>query len=535
MKVHHIPYEQTGYFSGLILDYLKQDPALDSFYTGFPTIENFQKQAVKKAASFSSSQRSILVQALKEQYSGVQSSESTNANINRLQEESSFTITTGHQLSLLTGPLFFIFKIATVIKLCRDLKKAQPNSDFVPVYWMATEDHDFEEISNFQFKGKKYQWAHPEEGGKVGDLLLDSLQPVLDLFETVLPKNKVASQLKELIVESYRKPINLAQATRVLVNHLFGEEGLVIIDGDHSRLKKSFAPYMQKELEEQSCHTAVQNQIEQLQQQYQSSYKAQVSPRELNLFYLSPGKRQRIIKEEDGFVFDGDSEKIPLARMITLLEENPERFSPNVLMRPLYQEAILPNLGYIGGGGELAYWFQLNSYFTSQKIPFPLLVLRNSAVLLNAKTSTKIKNMELAPADFFLRRNGIIKKKTKQISGIDLDLSFLKKELEKNFAYLEGLVSETDASFDGAVRAQRQKQFKGIDHLEKRLLQAQKRKLKDQLDRLVVLYESLFPGEGLQERQLNFSDFYLETNGTLIPDLIASFEPLRFEFSWIEL
>ena len=143
--------------------------------------------------------------------------------------------------------------------------------------------------------------------------------------------------------------------------------------------------------------------------------------------------------------------------------------------------------------------------------------------------------MELAPADFFLRRNEIIKKKTKQISAIDLDLSFLKNELEKNFAYLEGLVKETDASFDGAVQAQRQKQFKGIDHLEKRLLQAQKRKLKDQLDRLVVLYESLFPGEGLQERQLNFSDFYLETNGTLIPDLIASFEPLRFEFSWIEL
>lgn len=535
MKVHHIPYEQTGYFSELILDYLKQDPALDSFYTAFPTIESFKKQAEKKGASFSSSQRSILVQSLKEQYSGITLSEATTTHINRLQEETTFTITTGHQLSLLTGPLFFIFKIATVIKLCRDLKKAHPDFHFVPVYWMATEDHDFEEISNFQFEGKKYQWTHPEEGGKVGDLSLDSLQPVLDLFETVLPNNKAASQLKEWLAESYRKPYTLAQATRVLVNRIFGEEGLVIMDGDNSHLKKSFVPFIQKELEEQSCYATVHNQIQQLQQQYQSSYKAQVSPRELNLFYMTPGKRQRIIKEEDGFVFDGDPEKISLDRMIALLEEDPQRFSPNVLMRPLYQETILPNLGYIGGGGELAYWFQLKSFFDEQQIPFPLLVLRNSAVLVNGKASTKIKNMELAPADFFLRRNGIINKKTKQISAIDLDLAFLKKELEKNFAYLEGLVSKTDASFEGSVRAQRQKQFKGIDHLEKRLLQAQKRKLKDQLDRLVVLYESLFPGEGLQERQLNFSEFYLETNGALVPSLIASFEPLHFDFSWIEL
>ena len=154
---------------------------------------------------------------------------------------------------------------------------------------------------------------------------------------------------------------------------------------------------------------------------------------------------------------------------------------------------------------------------------------------MDAKTQKKIRNLNLQPEDFFLRRNPLIHKKIDQISAIDLDLQFLKKELENNFLHLENLVKQTDASFEGAVAAQRQKQFKGIDHLEKRLMQAQKRKLKDHVERLGVLYESLFPGEGLQERQLNFSTFFLEKGADLIPELIQAFDPLQFQFSWIEL
>ena len=535
MNIHNIPYVQTGYFSGLILDYLNQEDSLAPFYEAFPSTQNFLAQADRKGASFSSEQRRVLVSALHAQYKGITLTKATRQHIDLLAEDQSFTITTGHQLSLLTGPLYFIFKLASTVKLCQQLKKVEPQKDFIPVYWMATEDHDFEEISHFMFEGKKIKWAHPTPGGAVGEMTLESLQPVLDLLEQLLPKNQAANLLTQWLSQSYRSSASLAEATRKLVNTLFGSYGLVIVDGDDAALKESFAPYMQQELKTQVCYSQVSQQIEALQTQYNNSFKPQVNPREINLFYLSPNKRQRIIRHTEGFQLDGDPAPISEKELLDRLASNPQAFSPNVLLRPLYQEVILPNIAYIGGGGELAYWLELKSFFASQSIPFPLLVLRNSAVLVDAKTQKKIRNLNLQPEDFFLRRNPLIHKKIDQISTIDLDLQFLKKELKKNFLHLENLVKETDASFEGAVAAQRQKQFKGIDHLEKRLIQAQKRKLKDHVERLGVLYESLFPGQGLQERQLNFSTFFLEKGADLIPELIQAFDPLQFQFSWIEL
>ena len=386
MKAHTIPYEQTGFFSTLILDYLKQEKTLNAFYEAFPSIDNFKKQTEIKAPTYSRSQRQLLVRTLEAQYVNISLSDATAANIKRLEKASTFTITTGHQLSLLTGPLYFIFKIASTVKLCQQLKKVEPQKDFIPVYWMATEDHDFEEISHFMFEGKKIKWAHPTPGGAVGAMTLESLQPVLDLLEQLLPKNQAANLLTQWLSQSYRSSASLAEATRKLVNTLFGSYGLVIVDGDDAALKESFAPYMQQELKTQVCYSQVSQQIEALQTQYNNSFKPQVNPREINLFYLSPNKRQRIIRHTEGFQLDGDPTPISEKEILDRLASNPQAFSPNVLLRPLYQEVILPNIAYIGGGGELAYWLELKSFFASQSIPFPLLVLRNSAVLVDAKT-----------------------------------------------------------------------------------------------------------------------------------------------------
>ena len=534
MNVHNIPYEKTGYFSPLILDYLKQHPALSSFYTAFPTVQALQAQALEKTSSFSASKRKVLQTTLRQQYDQLSISDATYTNINRLQEDKTVTITTGHQLCLMTGPLFFIYKIVQTVKLCDQLNAADTSHHYVPVYWMASEDHDFEEISSFLFAGKKFKWTHPEQGGAVGSLDLNSLQAVLSLFEAQLPTSHAAEQLKKLIEISYRESENLAMATRKLVNALFGEYGLVIVDGHAPELKQQFVPIMEDELRQSSCQTAVQQQIDTLQKNYSDSYRPQVSPRDINLFYLSTTTRKRIIRHPQGYQLDGASDVITSQQLIDELHTHPERFSPNVLLRPLYQEVILPNIAYIGGGGELAYWLELRAYFKSQQTTFPLLILRNSAVLSTAKTIKKISNFGLHPEDFFLRRTPLINKKIRQISNVDLDLQFLKKTLSENFTYLEKLTQQTDASFLGAVAAQRQKQFNGIDHLEKRLLQAQKKKLKDQVERLTQLYESLFPEENLQERQLNFTTFYLEYGIHFIPNLMQAFDPLGQNLVWID-
>ena len=216
------------------------------------------------------------------------------------------------------------------------------------------------------------------------------------------------------------------------------------------------------------------------------------------------------------------------------VDSHPQRFSPNVILRPLYQECILPNLCYIGGGGELAYWFQLKSTFTHFKLPFPILLLRNSALLYSEKVGRKIAKLNLETADLFMSRNSLLNKKVRQISNIDLDLTPLKEQLKKQFEYLNTLVAKTDASFKGSVEAQQAKQFKGIDFLERRLLKAQKRVLKDEVERLVYLHEQLFPNDSLQERTLNFTTFYIDLGKDFLPELIDALDPLNPDFVLLE-
>ena len=264
-------------------------------------------------------------------------------------------------------------------------------------------------------------------------------------------------------------------------------------------------------------------------------YKVQVNPREINLFYLAEGIRERIIKEEDFYIVHETDLRFTEAEILEELENHPERFSPNVIMRPLYQEVILPNLCYIGGGGEMAYWFELKDYFESQQIPFPILLLRNSALLVSAKQKKKVENLEVNVEDLFLKQSDLRTKRTQEISEIDIDFSPQKKHLEQQFKDLYQLAEKTDKSFVGAVAAQKQKQINGLQHLEKRLLKAQKRKLKDELERLTNLQDQLFPKQSLQERNRNFSEFYEIYGKELIQQLKQELKPLQQEFSIIYL
>jgi len=158
MNITNIPFEKTGFFSKTVVDYLNQETTIQPFYHRFPAIENFKAQIEEKKQCFSKENRQVLVGVLEEQYKGIETSEITTKNIQLLVKENTFTITTGHQLNLFTGPLYFLYKIISAINLCEQLSEKYPNENFVPVYWMASEDHDFEEINYFNYKGKKVQW-----------------------------------------------------------------------------------------------------------------------------------------------------------------------------------------------------------------------------------------------------------------------------------------------------------------------------------------------------------------------------------------
>ncbi|MEZ4791968.1 MAG: bacillithiol biosynthesis cysteine-adding enzyme BshC [Gelidibacter sp.] len=532
MPLEHIPFKDTHYFSPLICGYLDEEAHLKPFYHRFPKIENFKAQIEEKQASFNHSNREQLVISLMRQYEGLGISSMTLTNIDLLKHANTFTVTTGHQLNLFTGPLYFFYKIISTINLCKELKENYPEYNFVPVYWMATEDHDFEEINYFNFKGKKVQWNR-NVSGAVGELDLEGLEHVYEVFASQLDKSRNAESLKTVFKKAYLEHSNLATATRFLVNELFRMYGLVIVDGNDADLKRLFIPYVEKELIDQASFEKVSGTNQKISDI--SNYKIQVHPREINLFYIKKGLRGRIL-EADGVygVLDTDI-KWTKQEIVNELHEFPHRFSPNVITRPLYQEVILPNLCYIGGGGELAYWLQLKSSFEVQNVTFPMLLLRNSVLLITEKQKEKLKKLNLAIKDLFLNQDDLMAKVTKQVSDIDIDFTPQKEHLKKQFEALYQLAEQTDKSFKGAVAAQEVKQIKGLENLEHRLLKAQKRKLEDVLERVRSLQDELFPRQSLQERNMNFSEFYLEYGEEFISELARHLQPLQSEFLVLEL
>lgn len=564
MSVKTIPYSETNYFSKLVCDYLAEKPELQSFYNRFPKLENFEGQLQEKQKSLRSdinrnrsatnidddivkrslsgadnrslsgaevTSRQILVKALNDQYQNLKVSKATQNNINSLSKETTFTITTGHQLNLFTGSLYFLYKIFSVINLSEELNKKHPNNHFVPVYWMATEDHDFDEINYFNLFGKKIQWKR-NTSGAVGELSTEGLEVLQIELASKIGNSENAQKLSHLFTEAYVKHNNLTDATRYLANELFLDYGLVIIDGNDRVLKQQFIPFAAKELTENLAFKIINKTTEKLED---LGFKRQVNPREINLFYLSENLRERIVEVDGQYKINNTQLTFSKEEILKELQNHPERFSPNALLRPLFQEVVLPNLCYVGGGGELAYWFQLKDYFENIEITFPMLLLRNSVLLVPKKLSDKLAKLNENIESLFLSEYELEKKHTLQLSDIKIDFTPQRAYLKKQFKDLYQVAKKTDKSFIGAVAAQEKKQLNGLDNLEKRLLKAEKRKLADQLKRLTSIQNELFPKESLQERTVNFSEFYLEFGDLLLKELKSNLNPLVNEFTVLEL
>jgi bacillithiol biosynthesis cysteine-adding enzyme BshC len=530
MQRKHIPFQETGYFSKLICDYLDQKTAARSLYNNFPDKKGFQNQIALKKKHFSKNSRTVLVKSLEQQYKDVSKTKLTTANIASLSDTSTFTVVTGHQLNLFTGPLYFLYKIASTLNLAKELKEQFPENHFVPVYWMASEDHDFDEINHFFVNNNRISWDVPSSGA-VGGHDTKGLKAVLEDLSKAIGSSANATYLKNLFQKAYLEKDTLTAATRYLVNELFGDYGLVIVDGDDKLLKEEFVPFAQKELSNQVAIKALAATNTYLDK----NYKVQVSPREINLFYCRENLRERILLEGNHYKINNTALRFTKAEILAELQMHPGRFSPNVVLRPLYQEIVLPNLCCIGGGGELAYWLQLKELFAEFQTPYPILLLRNSALFLTSKQVEKLQHLQVAAAELFLPQEELFAKKTKQFSKLPLDFASQKETLVSLFNGLKPLVQQTDVSFEGALRAQEKKQLKGLEKLEKRLLKAEKKKLSGVLYRIKTLQDELFPRKGLQERNVNFSELYLEVGPELIPMLLQNLRPLEQSFAILEI
>ncbi len=512
MKISKVALDQVGAFSGMFLDYLNAKETLKPFFGYPPKPESFSD--IIQNRQFPEENRHTLVEVLNEQYGPLETCSAVENNILSLRDDKTYTVTTGHQLNIFTGPLYFIFKIATVINLAKRLKELHPDHHFVPVYWMASEDHDFEEISSFNLFGKNYKWE-TQQTGAVGRFAPQSLNEIIEQLPESVP----------MFEKAYLDSSTLAEAVRVYVNELFGEHGLIVVDADHHKLKAKFSGIMKQDIFEQKAKEIVERTNKQLDD---LGYKNQAFAREINFFFLN-GQRERIVEKEGNFeVLDGQN-KFTREELEKSIDESPERFSPNVIMRPVYQEAILPNIAYIGGPAEVIYWLQLKGVFDHYGVSFPILMPRNFGMVINKGISKKIEKLGFSDSELFLEAHELKSTYIQRNSDNEHLLDDEKRDLGSVFQRIKEKAGSIDKSLEGFIGAETAKALKGLENVEKRLKKGQEQQNETAIKQIDNFKEKLFPNGGLQERHDNFLNFYLN-NPEFIGTLLDNFDPFDYSF-----
>ncbi|NJL75905.1 MAG: bacillithiol biosynthesis cysteine-adding enzyme BshC [Saprospiraceae bacterium] len=417
MQILKFPFEDVPQFADRDRAYALKYPTLRPFYKYEVNLQTFAQVFQDKSKELIN--REVLVKVLHDQYQQFPSSPLVQAQIEKLAHPTTFTVVTAHQPSLFTGPLYFIYKIISVINLAELINQHYPDYHVVPVFVMGSEDHDFDEINHLHLFGKRIEWKNDEQGA-VGMMKTTSLLPVLEELKGILGESENAQQLFNLMHQAVTTYTHYGTAIQYFVNELFKQYGLVVFNMNEPALKRLFIPYIKQEVFEQTAQPVVEATQQALNK---LGFASQAMPRAINFFYMMEQLRNRIVQEDNTFKVLGTDLVFTASEMNTEIETYPERFSPNVVMRPVYQEIILPNLAYIGGGGELAYWQERQKQFEQLGVNFPMLIRRNSAMLVDSGSLKRLEKLGLQMPDLFEATEHLIKRFLKDNAESELSLN----------------------------------------------------------------------------------------------------------------
>lgn len=522
-----IPFSAVPQLSRTDVAYAEGAAELRPFYRWEPSPE--QLPEVVAARSRMAVPREVLVEVLTGQYARVPANERVLANIEALRGEDVFCVATAHQPTLLLGPLYFLYKAISTIRLAEEAGR-RTGRRVAPVFVLGSEDHDLEELNHVRLFGRELRWE-PGMGGAVGPMPTQTLRPVLEALRPILGEGELARVLWEKIRTAYEEHPTFAEATRALLHSLVGHYGLIVADLSDARLKRYFLPVMRDELLHQTAHRLVSETLERLRA---LGYKEQAPPRPINLFYLQAGSRERIVQEGDAYRVLNTPLTFSREAMLAELEAHPERFSPNVVLRPLYQEMVLPNLAYVGGGGELAYWLERRSLFEHYGVPYPMLVRRHSVLWFDKDAIKRSLKFGFPPQRYFDDPDALVRDfvATRADAGVDLGAEI--SELQGIYERIARRAKAIDPTLESAVRADAVKAVGQIEHWQNRLLRAEKQKHDVAIGQLRALRDKLFPGGQLQERADNFIPFYLKYGERFVEALMAHLAPFEAGFVLLE-
>ena len=505
-----VPYETTNKFSKLFTDYAAQNPQLASFHSGWPDKESLNLLLERRAKEFSSAQREILCRVLDAGMKSGKEHEAQFQNLGLLKKENTFSVSCGHQLSVAGGPMYMAFKVLSTIKLSQELKSMFPEKDFVPIFWMASEDHDLEEIQSFRFFSQAYRIEIKGEGA-VGQLSCEGIEQQL-------------LEIKDFPAEmatAYQSRNSLAEASRNWLNHYFGKYGLLILEPDNKELKACFLPEMLAEIEGNENLAAIEKQTAALEH---LGYEAQIHARDLNLFYLGEGIRTRLLRDENGISCHDGSLKWSLEEALKFFQDHPEKLSPNVCLRPAYSQKVLPDLAFIGGPAEISYWLQLKPVFDNAGIPFPILVPRFSAMMVSSSRASKLEKLGFKPEDLFTDESVL---RRKLALGED---DFSLPELQLVYSTLLEKAASTDSTLVPALQAEIVRMEKMAEGMQKRIRKAAEQKEELRIKHLAGILEYFLPGGGLLERSESWLS-QVSQDPEWLDKVLETINPLEMAFS----
>lgn len=521
MQIQNISFQQFSQFSYRDVEYqLNPEKFLD--FIGFLPDFKGLKKAVQIRKQYPVD-RPLLVRVLEEQYAGYSLSSKQQNNINNLRKEDTFTITTAHQPALFTGPAYYMYKILSTVRLAEELSLKMPGINFVPVFVNGSEDHDFEEVNHTFLFNKQVAWNNHKKG-PVGKYNIEGLADAIAEFSKILGQGEKAVKLKNLLSDVYNKSRNYNDFTRGLLHGLTARYGLLVLNMDNPDLKRAFIPVMKRELLGQVSEKIV---LETQQKLAEAGYKPQAFPRPINLFYFTEdGGRERVLMADELYTVNGTAIQWTKEEILSELNKRPENFSPNVVLRPVYQESILPDLAFVGGGGEIAYWMERKEQFRAFNVFFPVLIRRNSVFIVVKSTSNIMEKLNMRFIDFIHDEEKIIHEFLAK-SGDSHDLFEKQKlALDDLWGSLSVHVTTYDKTLTGFMEAEKSKMVKIIDHVEQKLYRARKQHEETKIQQLKNVKEKLFPNKNIQERVDNFFQFYLQYEEDLLDILVEELNPL---------
>jgi len=522
-----IPYKQTGHFSGIITEYLNGDEFLRQFYEHPVSFEGLEA-SIHERENFATD-RLLLVKSLEEQYGRLPLHAAVTKNISSLSDKNTFTITTAHQPAIFTGPLYFIYKILHVIKLTDTLFKRFPDKHFVPVFYMGSEDADLDELGNIFLGNEKMVWD-TNQTGAVGRMHTDGLEKMIDRIEGEFSGHTFGPELILLLKDCYLRSENIQQATFKLLHHLFGSYGLIVLIPDNRLLKSVMRGVFKDDMTSHIPFKITEENIKRLSEKY----PVQANPREINLFYLKDNIRERLDFREDKFIVHNTQIRFQPEEMERELANFPERFSPNVILRGLYQETILPNIAFVGGGGETAYWLEFKPLFKHYRVPYPVLILRNSFLLIKKNWRNKIEKAGLTEESLFKPEEELMESFVRRNSSRQLNLDKQMKELSHFYSSVKNISGAVDKTLEQHVEKLETQALQKLEELEKKMVRAEKKNHEEFRRRIHEIREALFPMESLQERIDNFIPWYAEYGSAFLDVIYKNSPGLQQEFTILE-